>query len=171
MNLRSIFGLRGKADEREASDVLRIVCDDCDGGSDYGEEECLRCMRARIIESGEPERIVLHRGMDKEYSGDAVRILCNLSRIDLVAKDAFCGGGGRCLTCPSSMDNLMKDIWANFPDMDMEPARKVLDASSPDDDKCIACNVRAYRAAEKIDSMLREVSEDIVKSAYRVVGV
>ena len=106
MNLRSIFGFRKKADEKNASDALRIVCDDCDGGSDYGDEKCLLCMRARIIDSGEPERIILHRGMDKEYSGDAVRILCKLSRIDLVAKDAFCGGDSRCLTCRGSLDNL-----------------------------------------------------------------
>jgi len=171
MNLKSMFGFRRRTEEKKASDVLRIECDDCDGESDYGCDMCLRCMRARVIGSGEPERIVLHRGMDKEYSGDAVRILNDLSRIDLVAKDAFCNGGGRCLTCPSSMDNLMKDIWADFPEMDVDPARKILDSSSLDDDRCAACNIRTHKAIDKIEAMLKEVSDDIVKSAYRVVGV
>ena len=171
MNLKSIFSFRRKTEEKKESNVLRIVCDDCEGESDYGSDGCLRCMRAKIIDSGEPERIILHRGMDKEYSGDAVRILNDLSRIDLVAKDAFCSGGGRCLTCPGSMDNLLKDIWANFPDMDVGPARKILDSSSLDDDRCAACNIRTHKAIDKIDSMLKEVSDDIVKSAYRVVGV
>ena len=69
------------------------------------------------------------------------------------------------------MDNLMKDIWANFPDMDVGSARKILDSSSLDDDRCAACNIRTHKAIDKIDSMLKEVSDDIVKSAYRVVGV
>lgn len=170
MNLRSLFGSRKKTESRGTQDVLRIVCDECDGESDYGSDMCLRCMRSRIIESGEPERIVLHRGIDKEYSGDAVRILNNLSRIDLVAKDAFCIGGQKCLTCANSMDNLMKGIWAGFPEMDAGPARRTLDESTADDG-CASCVLRTRRALDKIDSMLRDTGDDIVKSAYRVVGV
>ncbi|NLL94950.1 MAG: hypothetical protein GX224_04270 [Thermoplasmatales archaeon] len=166
---------KGKRDETGTTLVdgtLRVSCRACGNHPDYGSQACLECLKSAIIAIGEPERIILEKGVETEYSGDAVRIINALAAIESSNWDVSLGGDGPgCAKCGYSMGALREIVWESFPDIDIGGCIGHLDGFMPEKEECRICVNRAYKALARAESSFGAVSDDILRAAYKTVGV
>ena len=148
-------------------DILRIDCGTC-GEPSLGDAKCIRCIGSSIVRFGDPGRIILRSGVEREYSDDAVDLLRRIS-------DAFCRtSAGRtdrkfmnCVLCRQSLED---EKWA---DLSLENLDEIIDRlgkvflECPESQHCI-------EDAERYFIILREklvkLSEEAVRVAYKIVG-
>lgn len=150
-----------------SDDILRIDCRSC-GEPSLGESRCIRCIGTSMVIFGDPGRVILRSGVEREYSDDAVELLRKIS-------DAFCRTSvgrtdRRCSNCVLCRQSLEDEKWA---DLSLENIDEIRDRlgkvflECPESQYCIA-------DAERYFSILREklegLSEEAMKVAYRIVG-
>ena len=148
-------------------DILRIECGTC-GEPTLSDAKCIRCIGSSIVRFGDPGRIILHSGVEREYSDDAVDLLRKIS-------DAFCRtSAGRtdrkCMNCVLCRQSLEDEKWA---DLSLENLDEIIDRlgkvflECPESQHCI-------EDAERYFIILREklvkLSEEAVRVAYKIVG-
>jgi hypothetical protein len=168
ISLKGIFKKKETVD-RTVDRTLRIDCGRCQSKPDYGNGTCIRCMTSRILESGEPERIVLFSGMETEYSGDAVRIMNELSSIYAIGGSS--SSDKQCRECRYSPDELNREMWEKFSLSDIDSLISGLGNIRADRDECNQCIGRTIRIFESVRDKLEETSKDAMMSAYRIMGV
>ncbi len=174
MRIKLQFGTakKNRKDDALVDGTLRVSCRACDNNPDYGSAACLGCVKSKIIANGEPSRIVLEKGVEMEFSGDAVRIINALAAIESSNWNVSLGGNGpECSACKYSMESLREIVWEGFPDIDVGRCIGHLDGFMPEKEECRICVNRAYKALARAESSFEAVSGDILKAAYRTVGV
>lgn len=173
MRIKELFASPKKNKENPLNDgTLRISCRPCESTPDYCNPKCLECIKSKIVQFGEPNRIVLEKGVEVEYAGDAVRVINSLAAIESANWDVqlVCNGKS-CGNCAYSMEALRKKVWESFPDVDIDACIGHLDSFAPQGEECKICVNRSYKILGRAESSFRTAASDILKSAYKTVGV
>ena len=147
---------------------LRIDCRQC-GEPSIAKASCIRCIGESIVRFGEPERIILRSGVEREFSQETVELLRRIS-------DAFCRTsvgmtGRRCSGCVLSQESLENEKWAdlsfeNFDELIDRLGKVFLECS-----QCQNCISDAQRYFGILKDRLEGLSKDAAVAAYRIVGV
>ena len=148
-------------------DILRIDCGAC-GEPSLGDARCIRCIGDSMVRFGDPGRIILRSGVEREYSDDAVDLLRRIS-------DAFCRtSAGRtdrkCMNCVLSRQSLEEEKWA---DLSLENLDEIVDTLGKVFLECSEsqhCIEDAERYFVILREKLEKLSEEAVRVAFRIVG-
>ncbi|MFA6802916.1 MAG: hypothetical protein WC067_01635 [Candidatus Methanomethylophilaceae archaeon] len=130
----------------------------------------MKCICRRIFELGQPERILLSAGLDTEYSGDAVRIISEISSVYAI-NSGDDKRKGKCATCRLSPVFLIDEVFASFQSEDTDFGICKLDNVVTGDESCDICVSRTKKILESVRDRLTETSRDALRSAYRIMGV
>ena len=146
---------------------LHIDCRQC-GEPDLGRTECVRCICNSIMEFGEPERIILRSGVEREYSRDTVDLLRKIT-------DSFCRtsvgrDGRRCSGCVLSSSSLEEEKWQELSFDNIDEILAGLNNAYIDCEQCQTCVSEAIRYFTILRDKLEELSTDAAMTAYRIVG-
>ena len=149
--------------------TLEIDCKQCSFEPDYGNINCIKCICLRISELGQPERIILSAGLDTEYSGDAVRIISEISSIYGINSGSD-KRKGKCAMCRLSPVFLIDEIFASFQSEDIDFSICKLENAVVEDEICEMCLNKTKKILESVRGRLVETSRDALRSAYRIMG-
>ena len=146
---------------------LRIDCRQC-GEPSIAKPSCVRCIGESILRFGEPERIILRSGVEREFSSETVELLRRIS-------DAFCRtsvgmAGRRCNGCVLSQESLENEKWA---DLSFENFDELIDRLGKvflECPQCQNCIRDAQRYFELAKDKLEGLSKEAAKTAYKIVG-
>lgn len=164
--------IHGKKEEGPAMEdrTLSINCRQCTFEPDYGNINCVKCICQGIFELGQPERILLSAGLDTEYSGDAVRIMSEISSVYAI-NSGDDRRKGKCATCRLSPVLLIDEVFASFQSEDTDFGICRLENAVTGDESCDICISRTKKILESVRDRLTETSRDALRSAYRIMGV
>jgi hypothetical protein len=168
-SIKSIFAKKKKDIAANVDSILRIDCRGCDNDPDYGSTVCLCCMAGKVSPLGVTDRIVLRGGSECEYSGDAVRIVTELSAV--LSDGCRHRDGQRCAQCRFSPDALNDKVRASFDVGTVEKIITELESSCTDSDDCASCVEASKGALAITKGALSEANADALRSAYRIMGV
>ena len=146
---------------------LRIDCRQC-GEPSIAKTSCIRCIGESIVRFGEPERIILRSGVEREFSPETVEILRRIS-------DAFCRtavgmDGKRCQGCVLSQESLEDEKWY---DLSFENFDELIDRLGKvylECPQCQNCISDAQRYFTIVREKLEGLSKDAAMVAYKIVG-
>ena len=149
------------------TDELRIDCRNC-GEPSLAKAACLRCIGQSIVRFGEPERIILRSGVEREFSPETVELLRRIS-------DAFCRtavglDGRKCSDCVLSRSSLEDEKWA---DLSFENFDELIDRLGKvflECPRCQDCIADAQRYFDMARDKLEGLTKDAAMVAYKIVG-
>ncbi len=162
------FGrFKTKDEPANRTNDLRIDCRRC-GEPSIAKTSCVRCIGESIVRFGEPGRIILRSGVEREFSPETVELLRRIS-------DAFCRtsvgmAGKRCKGCVLSQGSLEDEKWA---DLSFENLDELIDRlgkvflECPHRQDCID---DAQRYFGMMKDKLEALSKDAAMVAYKIVG-
>jgi len=99
---------------------LTIRCEGCIFDSDLKDESCVKNLSRVLMDQGEVDRLILRRGIDKEYHGDALEALKELSKLSsaclgLTSTPAYTK---KCRDCVVNPEVIFGAIWRTIPSCD-----------------------------------------------------
>ena len=163
----SLVRLKNKKEPVTKSDILHIDCRRC-GTPELGNTVCVRCICDSIVRFGQPGRIILRSGSEKEISKETVDLLRRLS--DSFSRTSVGKSGRKCDQCVLSRASLDDEKWAELSYENIDDILETLGNVYIDCPQCQTC----ISDAESYFSMLRErlggLSEEAARIAYRIVG-
>ncbi len=150
-------------------DILTIDCKGCGQNPDMGSPICIRCVTRSIVVHGNPERISLITGRNREYSGNVVEFLNEMAAIDRMASAIGTYSDSKCKGCENSCSYIFGIAWSTFPDPDFSNARAKLRMFEPTRPECNGCIQKTYRMLDQAELSFDKVSKKASKSAYSLL--
>lgn len=155
--------------EKKREPVLRIDCGKCERDPDYGNAVCIRCISRNITDDYRPESIILDSGVEKEYSGEAARLMCDLSRCVPHEFPSF--REKKCAECKASPLKMDDEMWNLFSIDAIDMIIAKLDNTLAEGNDCEKCINETKNRLQETRNRLYIVSKDALATAYRLNGV
>lgn len=155
--------------EKRKESKLRIDCGKCDRQPEYGNAVCIRCISKEITDDYRPEAIILDSGVEHEYTGEAARLMCDLSRCvphqfpELKEK--------KCTECKNSPSKIDDEMWNLFSIDAIDLIISRLNGTIADDKDCDRCIVDTKTKMQETRNRLLVVSKEAMDTSYRLGGV
>ena len=149
------------------NDDLRIDCRGC-GEPSIANPSCVRCIGESIVRFGEPERIILRSGVEREFSPETVELLRKFS--DSLCKTSVGLNGRRCSGCVLSRQSLEDEKWADISIENIDEIIERLGKVYIDCPQCQTCVSDAERYFRMIREKMESLSKDAAMVAYKIVG-
>lgn len=168
MKILEIIPKREKNNDKRPN-ILRIDCRKCERNPNYGNAVCIRCMSTHLIDGYRPEKIILDSGIEHDFTGEAVRLICDLS--ECVPHEFPSLKEKRCGTCNHSPLKIDDEMWNLFSIDSIDLLISKLDGALTDNPTCERCVVDSRKRLQETRNKLYEVSKDALTTAYRIIGV
>ncbi|MDD3398681.1 MAG: hypothetical protein PHW93_03675 [Candidatus Methanomethylophilaceae archaeon] len=153
--------------------ILIVRCEGCIYESDLEDESCIKNLSRVLMDQSDVDRLILRRGIDKEYHGDALEALKELSKLSsaCVGLVASPGSTKKCKDCPVNPELLFGAIWRTMPDPVTETARNLLSRVDHFDERCHRCVRTSLENLDRIDYIHQSTASRIHRLAYHVLEV
>ncbi len=156
--------------ERRGRSII-VDCEGCIHDSTLEDTNCMRNLSRLMIDEGDADRLILRRGRDREYHGDALKAMGMLSRLSsacLGPASAPVKGRG-CRDCEVSPDAIFNKIWMMMPDPSTADSRQLLASIRHEEDRCHRCVKSTLDALDRLDYLHQNISFDVSRIAFRVL--
>jgi len=155
--------------EKRKDKTLRIDCGKCERDPEYGNAVCIRCISKNITDDYRPERIIMDSGVEREFSGEAARLMCDLS--GCVPHFSSEPKEKKCAECKMSPMKIDDEMWNLFSIDAIDLIISRLDNTLAEGKDCEKCIVESKNRLTDTRNRLYLVSKDALTTAYRITGV
>lgn len=162
---------RGSCEGSRRGTSLIVRCDGCLHESDLDDSDCIKNLSRLMMEQSEVQRLILRRGIDKEYHGDALVSLKELSKLSsaCIALNNNFAGLKECRDCKVNPDLIFGAVWKTMPDPVTHTARLILSKVEHTDGRCHRCVRNSLESLDRIDFLYQAATLKINRLAYHVL--
>lgn len=164
---------RGGCEGSRRGNSLIVRCDGCLHESDLDDCDCIKNLSRLLMDQSDIKRLILRRGIDKEYQGDALTSLKELSKLSsaCINLNKVSAGLKECRDCKVNPDIIFGAIWKTMPDPVTLTARSILSKVEHKDGRCHRCVRNSLENLDRIDFLHQAAAAKINRLAYHVLEV
>lgn len=164
---------RGSCEGSRRGSSLIVRCDGCQHESDLDDNNCIKNLSRLLMEQSEVQRLILRKGIDKEYHGDALISIKELSKLSSACSSLNISSVKlkECRDCKVNPDVIFGAVWKTMPDPVTNTARTVLSKVEHKDGRCHRCVRSTLENLDRIDFLYQAAAVKINRLAYHVLEV